>query len=312
MDYHHRLQLLVALPLLLGANACVRSESTTIPNPLKAGQIQQNRIKNPDPKAEARYALPSGTLFHEASLVVLDEEQICFDLVLRVDGQRRSLATPEGWRVFLRGKPEFEDKAPRFSTPAPPEETSVPGVIETRATANQRICDSSGNNCYTKDVVITSHTPGQIPIVKAGGVVCFANQGHVTKATQEITLHLDDPNPAQPAAPDGTTFTFGGGNLMNRVGFQWKFIDGPVTTPVAAPSALALSNKSAPPEASETAQEEPEHEPEPEEAPRPQPKRAASKSTTATKTSAPPQGATPKKAPAKGTTYIDYPTSAPN
>ena len=296
---------LLAAHFVLGTLACVRSESTSIPNPLKAGQLQQNRIKNPDRRGEARFSLPSGTLFHEASLVALDEQQICFDLVLRVDGQRRSLATPEGWRVFLRGKPEFEDKEPRFSAPQPPEETSVPGVIETRSTANQRICDSNGDNCYTKDVVITSHTPGQIPIVKAGGIVCFANQGHVTKATQEITLHLDDPNPPPSVVPDGATFTFGGGNLMNRVGFEWRFIDGPVTTPMAPPSALALSPSAAP--AVDEPDEEPEAEP-----PASEPKRASAK-TAPNKASSPSQGATSKKGPGpKATKLIDYTPAATN
>jgi len=292
---------LIAAPLALGAVACVHSESTQIPNPLKAGQIQENRIKNADRATEARFSLPSGTLFHEASLVALDEQQICFDLALRVDGQRRSLATPEGWRVFLRGKPEFEDKSPRFGATQPLEESSVPGVIETQSTANQRICDSDGGNCYTKDIVITSHTPGRIPIVKGGGLVCFANQGHVTKATQEITLHLDDPNPPPAPAGNGATFTFGAGNLMNRIGFQWKFIDGPVTTPFTPPAKLALSPAPSSQEDESASADE---------APAPEAKGAGSKTAPPPKTSAPSQGTTAKKSP-KANKYIEY-TPDPN
>jgi len=61
--------------------------------------------------------------------------------------------------------------------------------------------------------------------VKGNSKVCFANKGHLTAVTEEITLHLDDKSPqlAQPGANQGGGMfgAFGGGG--QRVAFRWKF-----------------------------------------------------------------------------------------
>jgi len=205
----------------LAAAGCTHAQSTQIPNPLVTGKVSQNAIQFPDRGTEMKFELPAGTLVHEASLVSLDDKEACFHVTLRAQGQKRNLANPKSWRVFLRGSPSFEDMSPEFKDLTPESETVVQGSIEKHATEHQEICDNSGSNCYQKEIVKTSREPAEIKVVTGGGTVCFANKGNIKKGTEEITLHLDDPNPDVSA---GAGMGMGAlANLQNRVAFRWKF-----------------------------------------------------------------------------------------
>jgi hypothetical protein len=156
--------------------------------------------------------VPQGTLEHDASLVSADDRQVCFKVTLRT--ARKDLSSPKNWRVFLRGKgPEFEDMSPKFKDVAPVSEETIAGSVAVSSHTSQKVCDNTGY-CYNKDVTTSSRVPQDVKVLSGGGTVCFANAGHLSKSTEEITLHLDDPSP-----PAAGMFT----GLMGRVAFRWKF-----------------------------------------------------------------------------------------
>jgi len=101
--------------LALGAGGCVHAATMEVPNPVVSKSVPSNSIQFPNGYAESAHGLPTGTLTDEAALLSVDDAQICFKITLRSDGARADLAKPAGWRVFLRGKPEFEDMAPVIS-----------------------------------------------------------------------------------------------------------------------------------------------------------------------------------------------------
>jgi hypothetical protein len=103
-----RIKLSLVLGLGVGLAACSRAATVEISHPLKGGALAQNTIEYPDPHGEAEFELPSGTLTQRASLVKLDDKEACFEVALSALGERRDLARPQGWKVFLRGgDPEF-------------------------------------------------------------------------------------------------------------------------------------------------------------------------------------------------------------
>lgn len=213
MSSSRLLPLLGLVSLAVANAACVRAPTAALPNPLASGQVSENELRFTDRATEMKYTLPQGTLVHEASLISADDREVCFKVKLRTEGQRRDLASPKNWRVFLRGKPGFEDMAPRFKSVERVEEESVEGTVLVSSQQNQQVCDSTGY-CYTKQITTSTRVPQEIKVLSGGGTVCFANGGHLGKTTEEITLHLDDPSP--PAAGMWTA-------LQNRVAFRWKF-----------------------------------------------------------------------------------------
>jgi len=205
------------------STGCVHAATMEVPNPVTSKQVPSNAIPFPRPYAENEHGLPGGTLTDEASLLSVDDSKICFKVTLRSDGQRADLAKPAGWRVFLRGKPEFEDMTPEITEDGDPEEKTVQGYNTMTSTASARTCDNEGY-CYNRDVSSSTRIPADIKIETGKATVCFQNKGHLTAGTQEMTLHLDDRSPqaggggqAQPGIMGG----FGGGG--QRVAFRWKF-----------------------------------------------------------------------------------------
>jgi hypothetical protein len=89
---------------------------------------------------------------------------------------------PPHWRVFLRGKPTFEDMSPKFKDIAPVSEETVAGSVLLSSQSNQRVCDNTGY-CYNKTVTTSTRVPQDVKVLSGGGTVCFANAGHLNKGT---------------------------------------------------------------------------------------------------------------------------------
>jgi hypothetical protein len=205
------LSVLVILALGAANAACVRAPTAAIANPLSSGAVAENEIKFRDNQNEQQFGVPHGTLEHDASLISATDKEICFKVSLRTP--RRDLSSPKNWRVFLRGKPEFEDMSPKFKDTAAISEETVAGSVLLSSQSNQRVCDNTGY-CYNKTVTTSTRVPQDVKVLSGGGTVCFNNAGHLNKGTEEITLHFDDPSP-----PAAGMFT----GLMGRVAFRWKF-----------------------------------------------------------------------------------------
>jgi len=205
------LSVLMLLGLATASAACVRAPTVAMVNPLSAGSVSENELKYMDRNNEQQLGVPTGTLEHDASLVSADEKELCFKIKLRT--ARRDLSSPKNWRVFLRGKPDFEDMAPKFKDIERVSEETVAGSTVISSQSNQRVCDNTGY-CVNRTVTHSSRIPQDVKVLSGGGTVCFANTGHLNKTTEEITLHLDDPSP-----PSAGMFT----GLVGRVAFRWKF-----------------------------------------------------------------------------------------
>jgi hypothetical protein len=211
---------LAAVVLGVAASACSPAVSMKIPNPLTGGKVQENVIEFPNAGAEAAYELDPGTLTQKATLASLTDKEVCFDVQLASLAERKDLATPKGWRVFLRGSPDFEDMRPQFREVAELGEKQVSGSIERQAVTTERVCDQNGNNCINGESVTTYREPAMLKVYTGGGTVCFANKGHIKKSTEQITLHMDDPNPNFAEKSGGVNFFAA---LSNRVAFRWEF-----------------------------------------------------------------------------------------
>lgn len=208
-----------AVALGLGAMACSPAVSMQMKNPMQAGgQVDDNAIEFPNAQLEGQYELPAGTLTHRASLTSLSKKEVCFDVTLKSLAERKDLATPKGWRVFLRGEPEFEDKSVDVRDVQDLQEEVVAGTVMQHDKANERICNDRGD-CYNKEITTSYRVPKDLTVYTGQGTVCFANKGHIKKSTEHITLHLDDPKPNF-AGAGGLNFFAA---LENRVAFRWKF-----------------------------------------------------------------------------------------
>jgi hypothetical protein len=205
------LSALAILGLCAASAACVRAPTMAMSNPLSSGAVGENEIKYRDRSNEMQLGVPTGTLEHDASLISADDHEVCFKVKLRT--ARRDLSSPKSWRVFLRGKPTFEDMSPKFKDVEKVSEETVPGSVLVSSQSSARVCDNTGY-CYDKTITHSERIPQDVKVLSGGGTVCFTNAGHLSKGTEEITLHLDDPSP-----PAGGMF----GSLMNRVAFRWKF-----------------------------------------------------------------------------------------
>ncbi len=103
--------------------------------------------------------------------------------------------------------------SPRVKSVAPVEEEVLPGSVVLSSQQNQQVCDNTGY-CYNKEITTSTRVPQDVKVLTGGGVVCFANGGHLNATTEEVTLHLDDPSPPMAGMWTG---------LLGRVAFRWKF-----------------------------------------------------------------------------------------
>jgi hypothetical protein len=205
------LSVLLVLGLGASALACVRAPTVNIPNPLSAGSVSENEIKYRDNMNEQQLGIQAGTLEHDATLVSADDKELCFKL--KIHTARKDLSSPKGWRVFLRGKPTFEDMNPKFKGVESVQEEVMQGSVLLSSQSTRKVCDNTGY-CIDQTVTNSHRVPQDVKVFTGGGTVCFKNDGHLDKATEEITLHLDDPSP-----PSAGMFT----GLVGRVAFRWKF-----------------------------------------------------------------------------------------
>jgi hypothetical protein len=190
-------------------SSCVVAASTTIPNPVThAGMIATNRIVWFDHERAGYFTLPTAAFANEASLLVLDSQRACFSVTLRVESGQRQLATPQGWRVFLRGSGGFENMQPIFGPPASQYQQTFPGSIPRQQfmgyyTDCMRM--GYGMNCTQRPRYAVVREPAMITTATGASSVCFAHGGQINGDTSEITLHLD--------APDDVT---------RRLAFRWQ------------------------------------------------------------------------------------------
>jgi len=201
---------LVAAAFFGAGTGCVRAVSIDIPHPLTRGGVVPNRIPHVDVDTAAYFGLPYGTFNREASLVSLDAQQACFAVTLRSDGDHGDLATLSAWRVFVRGDPNIELMSPVFGPAAAQNVLPMQGSVpQQRYAGTYTTCTrySYGVQCTNHPRYITVRVPAIVNVVTGGGAVCFPHGGTMNRATQQITLHLDDP-----------------GNVSRRLAFRWRFI----------------------------------------------------------------------------------------
>jgi hypothetical protein len=194
----------------LGASGCVNAVTVQIGHPLTRGGVPQNRIVQADEDRASYLGLPPNTFRNEASLVALDAQRACFALSLRIDGDHANLANPADWRVYLRGDPNIENTEPVFGPPAAQQVTPMAGSIPRQQLAGYTTnCTriGSGVRCSQNPRYVTVRYPATINVVSGGGTVCFVHGGSVNRATEQLTLHMDDPN-----------------NALHRLAFRWRFI----------------------------------------------------------------------------------------
>lgn len=212
MSYRRILNGIVSTAMVAAAVAttggCVSAVTITIPNPLTRGLVA-NRIPNADESTASYFGLPYGTFTSEASLVSLDPQRACFNVVLRVEGSHAQNATPANWRTFLRGDPNVENMEPIFGPPAPQQAMQMQGSIPRQRFAGYyTTCTrySYGTRCSQQPRYITVREPAIITVITGGGSVCFAHGGQITPRTEQVTLHLDDQQ-----------------NVSRRLAFRWRF-----------------------------------------------------------------------------------------
>jgi hypothetical protein len=202
---------LVVLALGAANAACAHAVTFNMASPFATGNVSENSLQFLDTQAESISGVQRGSLTHEAVMTEANDKGVCFTVKLKTP--RKDLATPKGWRVFLRGKPTFEDMSVAVKEVSPVTEEVMAGSVLISSQSNQQVCDNTGY-CYNKVITTSTRVPQDVRVYSGGGKVCFGNAGHMNKTTEEITLHFDDPNP-----PSAGMWT----GLMGRVAFRWKF-----------------------------------------------------------------------------------------
>jgi hypothetical protein len=203
MHVPHRF--LLTLPLALFAAGCQSGATLYMANPLTGAPIPPHQIVQIDRALEMGSGLPTGTLAHEATLAALDQQRVCFRVVLRVDGAHRQLADLRAWRAVLE-LPELENTSAVFFASATQQHENRQGVTASVATRSERVCDARGENCVFKDVEVRTPQASVVDVVTGGGEVCFPHGGQITNRTDSMTLALRDP-----------------ASVLHRVKFTWSF-----------------------------------------------------------------------------------------
>ena len=180
-----RMALGIALTILGG---CTYTRATRLPNPLRTGFVQANRIVLTQGSEERRYGLAPGSLNHTASLSALDAQKVCFDVTFQavetpsciVDPTRKSwrlTAEPGAWTLQ---KPQVQ----RF----PKQRRSQPGFITKTVQRKRRSCDAEGKNCRDRVVREQQRQATQLTVLQGGGRICFNHAGRISPHTQSVTL----------------------------------------------------------------------------------------------------------------------------
>lgn len=205
-----RLLILTAVPVALWNTNCVDTSGFQLQHPLVFGGVQQNSEHSQEYQRERINGIQPGSLTSDGSLVAMNEQEACFQVVLRTTGDRADLAEPRNWRVFLRGEPKFEDMGAIFKESAPQTQIQVNGIVVDHVTEQERICDAYGANCYTRNITRAIQRPTVVTIITGGGIVCFANHGNLSRNTSHLSLYLDDPRTEWPA--------------QRRIQFNWNLV----------------------------------------------------------------------------------------
>jgi hypothetical protein len=187
--------LLLALSL---ANAsCVSVATTVILHPIThGGTIAANRVPFVDQERAGYFAIPARALSSEASLLTLDPQRACFAITLRAEQANQHLASPEGWRVFLRASGGYQNTQPIFGPPAPTYHQTFAGSVPRQQFAGYYMdCMRVGYamNCQQRPRYVTVREPVPVTIVTGSSSICFAHGGRIDANTSDVTLHLDAP-----------------------------------------------------------------------------------------------------------------------
>lgn len=193
--------------------ACSSNKTTTtaIRHPMQAGQIDQNRVPISSTAIESRHGLQPTTLDHEASLLSMDPQGICFNVRVRTidDGTGAAWTDLRNWEVTLNTQGDNNVSLVSPSVELVPATSEVyNGLVEQEIVVGEKdeCTERDGSSCVRwekRPIVETEMVPGQLNVVTGGGKVCFANQGNVTPQTPGIELRLH--------------------RLANTLNFQWEF-----------------------------------------------------------------------------------------
>lgn len=185
-----RLALILGV-LLLGAGfGCASGPNPH--NPLVSQRLPSGKRFAESRGAERRHGLPDGVLGAEASLISLDANHVCFDVILRTTNLRPELTDPRNWRALLIGEtPDFESQ-----------EVDVQGISAVRSeryvwrghelvALAAQACQLAGT-CDDERVNKATWSGPQLEVLTGGGMVCFPTAGRVLPSTDVLVLRLDD------------------------------------------------------------------------------------------------------------------------
>jgi hypothetical protein len=207
------LGILVAIALTGCAGASLHRyphQGTRILNPIIEGQVYQNQVVVDNSVEEQRYGVAYGSFSDDATLVSLDESQICVQVNIRSVTEVRAAQTPiSAYRVFLRAHQTVREDG-IVSSPTS-QMATIPGTRPRDVqTGMETYCagyDRYGN-CYswnTRPTYTTVYDPTMYQVATQSGTACWTNGGFVAEDTDEMEIYF-----VLPDRSDG-------------VGFQWGF-----------------------------------------------------------------------------------------
>jgi hypothetical protein len=204
-------------------SACGRASDIEIRNPLAAGAVDANRVVKEHNFAERERGLPAGTMADEATLMSLDDKQICFGLQLH-ELDPIDLAQVEA-RLMT---PKLERAAGEGQVwPEPPTSRTYNGLIPQRQiTGSETYCAQyQGNYCVawrTRPVYSVVYIPGPVNVYTTRGRLCFPNGGLADAGTEQVSLELKMARQGWEHQRMGGWGAFSGNT--KKVVFRWGFL----------------------------------------------------------------------------------------
>ncbi len=196
------------------AVGCVRASDIEIRHPLVARAVDPNQIVKPHGFAESQRGLPSGALADEAVLMELSEQRICFDATLR---ELAPVDLASGMSKV--STPGYEGVGGAQIQADPPDATPYNGRVPIRQQVGMaRVCTARTYQGYCiawgfQPIYATTWVPGRVDVYRSHARLCFANNGVVSTATEQVQLEAH-----------------GGGKKQV---FRWGLVGGAKTGPPA-------------------------------------------------------------------------------
>ena len=207
------LGILVAIALTGCAGASLHRyphQSTRIVHPIIEGQVYQNQVVVDNSVEEQRYGVGYGSFTDDATLVTLDESQICVQVNIRNVTEVRAAQTPiSAYRVFLRAHQTVREDGVVSGTTS--QMATIPGTRPRDVqTGMETYCAGTDRygNCYSwqsRPTYTTVYDPTMYQVATQSGTACWTNGGFVAEDTDEMEIYF-----VLPDRSDG-------------VGFEWAF-----------------------------------------------------------------------------------------